>query len=887
MVKLKKFKSFILVTLAAFGLSLLLFFTALDNKLFDLFLRLLPSLEENEKVVVLTLDDDTINLAGGFPFRREVMADVVVLLRELGAQTIAFDLSYLDESPWRLDPDYAADVFGQSLDSGFARLDDASRYVIDVIDADTSFEEKEDYKENFSHLYESVKNEFADSISLLIRDVDEYFAQALAFSDSSYLTLTMFRKEDAFGDNSVIIDEEINNYLSEYIALKNIISVGDSKTPEMAGVIPAISKLLSRAKGAGFVNASPDSDGLRRRVHLLFKYNGSYYAQLSLAALQEKLGYTSIDVTDNQIILKNSGGAIIRIPRTQDGSMLLKWPKKTFYDYNVMSMVALVQHNIIESALAQNMALMHDSGFFLYFDGGTEELNPHEYYLEAEGIKNLAFANNGAAGDDWFLARQKFFATAKDFLFGPYEQLILDDVEGDDEIADFVRLVFDASRNQLSRLVQIREDTAKLQGSFVVIGADATSMTDNGLITFQENFPLVGTYATVANMLLAKEFVDDAPWYVSALIALIFSLLMCYLLSRFDTSLSIITGASGLVLLSGAFAVFFLITKIYIGLAVPLVSAALTFLSMMAVKFLTAGREKAFLHNAFSRYLAPEVIADIINNPDKLNLGGEKRIMTAIFSDIRGFSTISEQIDPSQLVKLLNRYLTALSNIVMENLGTIDKYIGDAIVAFYGAPVYRADHAALACRSAIAMKAAEIEINRMADEEKLSPIPIFTRIGINTGEMVVGNMGAENKMDYTIMGNAVNLAARLEGANKMFNTGGILISEYTREKIADEFLLRRLDRVRVMGINTPLRLFELLDLYENADKNAKDTVLFWEKAVDSYEEMQFETALKQFSLLSAQNPEDLTAKFYANRCKKYMENPPPANWDAVNNLTEK
>jgi adenylate cyclase len=376
MAKANRSKSFIRVTLSAFALSSLLFFTSLDNKLFDLFLRLLPSLTENEKVFVLTLDDDSISYAGGFPFRREVMADVVILLKELGVKTIAFDLSYLDESPYRLDPAYAADVFGGQLDSGFALLDEASTAVIDAIGPATSLGDRESYKQDLESLHLSVRGDLESSLSLLTRDVDEYFARALAFSDCSWLTLTMFRPEDALGDSEIASDADIDRYLANYVALENVINVKDSKTPEMAGVMPAIHKLLSRAKGAGFVNASPDSDGLRRRINLLVKYKGDYYGHLALVALREKLGYTSIEVSDRAITLLNpkggGGSPKLRIPRAQDGAMLLKWTKKSFYDYRIMSLLELIQHTErIEPTFAQNITLMNDSGFFYYWDGGA------------------------------------------------------------------------------------------------------------------------------------------------------------------------------------------------------------------------------------------------------------------------------------------------------------------------------------------------------------------------------------------------------------------------------------------------------------------------------------------------------------------------------------
>jgi len=323
---------------------------------------------------------------------------------------------------------------------------------------------------------------------------------------------------------------------------------------------------------------------------------------------------------------------------------------------------------------------------------------------------------------------------------------------------------------------------------------------------------------------------------------------------------------------------------------VPLFWAApYSFMLMVIIIYAMLITEENFIQNAFSHYLAPEIISEIIKDPNKLNLGGEKRDMTALFTDIKDFSVISEQLDPAHLVRLLNKYLTEMSNIIMENLGTIDKYMGDAIISFFGAPLFNADHGALACRSALAIKAAERELNKTLVSEGLSPVPIFTRIGINTGEMVVGNMGAEKKMDYTVMGNAVNIASRIEGANKHYGTGGILISEYTRAKIGDEFLLRRLDRVRLVGINTPLRLYELLSV--NSEQAAGDSerraAEIWERALDLYEQSKFKEALDLFTSLMEYYPNDNVAKVYALRCEVFIKNPPPPNWDAVKNLTEK
>jgi len=878
-------------------LSLPLFLTPLDRKIYDLFLRTIPSLTESKKVWVLTLDDDSMDYAGGFPFRREVMADIVILLKELGTAGIAFDLNYLDESPYRLDPDYAAEVFSRYLDDGFGEINETALQVIDgFASGGLGRADREIYKEEFVKLNNRVRDTLEESLSSLTRDVDAYFAQALGLSNCSYLTLTMIGREDIINGAKIPAPSgEIARELDR-VALADIDISADGITPDMAGVMPAIPKLMRRAKGAGTVNASPDADGIRRRIHLLMKLHGNYYGNLALAGMGGILGNPSITANDDWIILNNAAingeRRDIRIPRARDGSVLLKWPKKSFYNYNQTSLLEFIQHTIIEPHLAENFSIMSASGFFGFYDG---DVTPWELYAAAENIKEELLESYATSIEDvasleeqWLSLRKEFFATAEHFLAGGYEDAILAAVAGDAELENYVKEIFAACRDQLFRMIEIRQNASYLDGAFCVIGSDATSMTDYSITPFEEDYPNVGTYAVLANMLLAQEFLDETPLFVSVIIALVFSFGVVFIARHLRSGHSLFAGFFGIVLLVLVLLIYFHITKRYIAAGVPIVATALSLIVVTAINFLGANREKAFLHSAFSRYLSPQVINEIIADPAKLNLGGEKREMTAMFTDIQGFSTISEKLDPAHLVRLLNRYLTAMSNIIMENTGTVDKYEGDAIIAFFGAPLPRADHAALACRSALAMKKAEAQLNKIFMEENFSPVPLFTRIGINSGEMVVGNMGAENKMDYTIMGNAVNLAARLEGVNKQYQTGGILISEYTHKQAGTEFICRKLDRVRVVGIHTPLRLYELLCLESEADEALRSRLSVWDRAITLFEERRFAEAEKIFialnnTLLSA----DRTANLYASRCAEYKNNPPPGDWDGVNNLTEK
>jgi len=446
--------------------------------------------------------------------------------------------------------------------------------------------------------------------------------------------------------------------------------------------------------------------------------------------------------------------------------------------------------------------------------------------------------------------------------------------------------------------------------TYVFFGFYAQGLFDIFNTPISSVYPGMGCHITMLDNMLRGNFIRESAEWLNLLILLAVIILVVGL-TIFSNRISLsITGMAIIVLaiIIGSFAAYQ-----FVGLWLPMVTylagTLAAFVTVMLYNYATEGSQKRFIKSAFSQYLSPKVIEQIIHDPSQLKLGGEKREMTAIFTDIRSFSTISEALgDPAKLVELLNFYLTRMSNIVLDNQGTIDKYEGDAIIAFFGAPVYMDNHAALACRAAINMKKAEVEINREALEKGFinqdvlkamagkgiisgidDPCPMFTRLGINTGDMVVGNMGTPNKMDYTIMGNAVNLAARLEGVNKQYDTGGVLISEYTKACIGNEFIIRPLSRVRVVGVNTPLRLYELLGIASEASPELLEMIKNWEQAFDFYEKRDFQAAQDIFQIICDKNKKDFAAKKYLNRCVKFISSPPNEKiWDnGVDNLTEK
>jgi adenylate cyclase len=448
--------------------------------------------------------------------------------------------------------------------------------------------------------------------------------------------------------------------------------------------------------------------------------------------------------------------------------------------------------------------------------------------------------------------------------------------------------------------------------AYVFVGFYAPGLYEVFASPISSLYPGSGMHITMLDNMLQDDFIKQSPLWLDLLL-IIAPVILIVLLVLFSSRIHLTVGGTLLIfalLFAGSTGAYEL--GFWVPMAAPLITAIAAFIAATLYSYVTEGSQKRFIKSAFSRYLSPSVIEQIIADPSKLNLGGEKREMTAIFTDIQRFSSISEGLQkeygedgPKVLVNLLNLYLTEMSNIVLANGGTIDKYEGDAIIAFFGAPLWTEKHAALACRSAIQMKKRELEmrteimnpegafyspLSKLIEKGTLrSERPLYTRLGVNSGDMVVGNMGTPNKMDYTIMGNAVNLAARLEGVNKQYDTGGILVSEYTKDKIGDEFVYRGLSRVRVVGINTPLRLYELLELREGASETLLDMVSLWEKGFKAYEAKEFHEAKNIFAAIRQKDNTETVAKLYFGRCEKYLETPPaPEKWDdGVDNLTEK
>lgn len=325
------------------------------------------------------------------------------------------------------------------------------------------------------------------------------------------------------------------------------------------------------------------------------------------------------------------------------------------------------------------------------------------------------------------------------------------------------------------------------------------------------------------------------------------------------------------------------------GVWMPTVSFTLTaLLSYFATSIyqaFTEERDKRQIKSMFARYAPPAYVDQIVQDPSKLELGGEEKEISILFSDIEGFTNISESLTPKQLVELLNEYLGAMTGVIFREGGSLDKYIGDAIVAVFGAPLPQNEHALHACYAALAMQR---RLEELRQQWKGRSLPMIrNRIGINTGTVVFGNIGSDIRYDYTGIGDNMNLASRLEGANKMYGTY-IMISEFTYGQVRERVVVRDLDVIVVKGKSKPVGVYELLGRSnEPMDAAMRRTLEHYQEGIGLYRRKQWEEALKKFEQALTGVHTDEPSRIYIRRCKEFMLNPPAEDWDGTYHLTEK
>lgn len=890
--KSTKFLSFVVVAAVSVFVSVLTFagvFEKFEHKFYDILLGFKKAPVEREEILLVDVDDVALEMMGTWPWSRDKIADSLLYMREAGAKSALFDIEYLSKSEKSVD--YS--VYEQIL-------------------------------ENPAENAPEIKNLFVDN--------DDYFSRAVQFFGNTWLTI-----------NSANLAIEYSDEELDYAKKRFLFNVEDDGNflakekcaKDYSDFSPALGIFMSHANGAGFTNVTIDSDGVRRRIPLFVKYDDGVLAQLSLAPILKILSPEKIKITRHFVVLENclvpSGEneknlKTIKIPVDKNGAMLINWLKKTFAATKTVQDSDGGSEDVMD---AENTSFSHCSIYlpcFLaqqekeilrnveyfnsYFEknsesagklpvaskinslwNDTQEILEYKNYILGcmNGFDSAGNALQGGVEDEtfaeYFGLRKKYFENLAYLVSGKDFE---DAVRAFPEIYSVAEQFFD----NLSVFLSYFEEMCNLfEGKFCIIGNTGSGTTDLGSTPFQNSYPNVGTHANVYNTIMTQEFITPVNWIFAAFVSALLSFLVFAFHSKRQVIFQTLFGCGLVIFVIAVPVLLMYFFRIYVPLASPLLISVLSFILVTFLRFRSSEKDRKFITDAFSQCLSKDVVQEIIKDPSKLVLGGKNYNMTAIFTDIQKFSGFSELLTAGQLVALLNYYLTRMSEIIIAEHGTVDKYEGDAIVAFVGAPVPMKDHAERACSAALKMKKAEVAINKeileiAAFPQKPEEIPenlysafkimvennrtIFTRIGLNSGEIVAGFMGSDNKKNYTVMGNNVNLASRLEGVNKQYSTGGILMSEATRKMLGDEFIVRSLDRVQVVNVKTPIRLYELLDFKSDADEKFLAYVKLWEQTMKIFESGNYSSALNMFRKLLSVHPEDKTCAYYISLLEKFF-----------------
>ncbi len=418
----------------------------------------------------------------------------------------------------------------------------------------------------------------------------------------------------------------------------------------------------------------------------------------------------------------------------------------------------------------------------------------------------------------------------------------------------------------------------------VVLGVTAIGVGDVRAAPLDRVYPGAEIHATVLDNILRGDFLQRPAWFGPDVLAIVgLALLLGFGLQFTRGFGSVVLTAAVLVGYAVGSQMLFTRTGTVLGIAYQALAVVFVYVGVSVQHYVSIDREKRRNRRMLDLYLSPALAEYISERPEMLALGGEKSERTVLFSDVKGFTTISERLAPEQLVELLNTYLGEMTDVVFAHDGMLDKYIGDGVMAVWGAPVPQADHATRACRAALEMIERLDKLNETIAERGWPKLSI--RIGLNSGPMVFGNMGSPGHLSLTVMGDNVNLGARLEGVNKQYGTA-ILASEATVVAAGDAILTRELDVVRVKGKDDTSRIYEVLG---PADRAAEWAVVreHFTAGLAAYRTRDFAAAIAAFERVLGERSNDHPSALYIRRARALIATPPPPDWEAVVTFDEK
>ena len=878
----------LIITLIFSFLTLFQLFDKFEYRAYDMLLHYGKEIEQEDNILIVDIDDESLNQVGSWPWTRDIIADALLRMKEMNAYSAVFDIEYLSPASVAVDENINA-----ITENAFSAGEQKIAFNIENFVASGRLQ-----VENLINSVDDVLFGMYDDISAgLNKDTDDYFGRTLQFFGNASMTINTY-------DIRITRSQEDRDYAANRFLFKNVSDTGnfilhDNEAAAKAlradrSFIPALNSIISHAAGAGFTNVVLDKDGTRRRIELLNYYDGSYIGQLAFAPLVRMLDVQSFTRTKKSLLLSAAlfpGKEKREDTSEEDLATWLSYLPDVLGEYqNIKNL--------------KNELLSKCQGFY---------------------INGLAVGGGISSEEQeaYFATRGQFFEEIEAFASS-----LVDSAKAQDENYEKFVSLSDAIKAYKDLFESLK---IEMDNSICFIGNSATASTDLGVTPFASGYANLGTHANVMNTILQKSFIRPFSPFTGIIAAFAFALVILIFMRNASPARKNVFGIIYVLLPPLFFSLLMIFFKLYIPLVIPSIIVLLAYIIQMILNFIAVEKDKSTLRKGFAAYVAPEVVNQIVKNPALLSLGGANKHITALFSDVRTFSGFTECINREEgeskgavrLVDILNGYLGVLSDAIMDQGGTIDKYVGDEIVSFFGAPVDNPSHAFNACVAGIRMKQAEDIYNA----EHLNDLPIHpithtpfllkSRVGLNTGDMVVGNMGTEKKLNYTVMGNNVNLASRLEGTNKAYDSWIMCSESSWKEADSGEhkglLVSRQLDCVKVINVEKPVQIYSIVGLRSELKKEEIEAAEIFNRAMEFYLKGRedgapqkdiddFKKAKKLFEEAYRCNPtSDPQDKSYLSpekkmivRCENYIVNGLPKDvngniikWNGVYTMTSK
>ena len=861
--------------------------------------------EMDPRLGTIEIDDQTLEVEGRWQnWTRAEYIDVVRILGQYKAERVGFDIYF---------PDPITKLITERQLRGLKKIDE-----------------------------QSVESLLANA------DYDTRFGRAIEEADNVYLAQYLIVQEDpgqAFKNPPLSKDQMAVLEKLRAISPRLMVPASESTLSRASDFEPPIPVLRDAARGFAYAQTTEDFDGARRRYPLVLQYQDIIFPSIALLIacdhLQVPINKVEVWPGDH-ILLPNahfSDGRTqdIEIPIDPHGTMNVNWAgrwEETFVRYTHLALRRAAQREDRERVLdelkrivAADPAarknprvlpqLLADAGY----DDPQEARSAVVTWLQASGIESAvrrqpdqdaaAFWASKGVKEPQDAQLQMYAQIRRNNRVAPLvEQNPATDIaslktsfpeygEGDlrqslyfarahlvdGKISPEARPLFFYPYSNAQGLLITPDE---LKGKILFYGQTSTGSTDLSVIPFQGNYPMVGIYSNVLNTILQESFISRMPVWLRAAFVLVLGLAMSLIVPK----LKVLQGALLIAALGAVYALVALFSfthGIWLEVIGPMLTITTGYLALTIYGYIIKEKEKEFVQGAFGHYLSPTVVEHIMANPNMINqLGGEERVMTAFFSDIASFSTISECLTPGELVDFINGYLTEMCDIIEGYGGTIDKFEGDAIVAFFGAPLYYDDHAVRAVMACIDQQRKLIELRQRWDEPGAIPPRLKelrdrwqsqgrtfaqVRIGITAGPMIVGNMGSRTRTDYTMMGDTVNLAARFESGQKVYGTN-IMINDLIYEQVKDLVDARKLDLIQVVGKEEPVTAYEVLERKGELSAEMMQVLELYNQGQEAYWRFQFNEARQLFEKALEIAPDDGPSALYADRCEEFALNPP-------------